>query len=305
MRYKWGIADIHEQCGRVAVITGANTGIGFATAVGLAQRGAHVVLAVRNPARGQDAGSRIRELVPGADITVQQLDLASLESVRAAANALNHEYPEIDLLINNAGVMLTPQSCTAEGVELQFGTNHLGHFALTGLLLKRMMDVEGSRVVTVSSLAHRVRANIDLNNLDSSRGYDPAVAYGVSKLSNLLFTYQLQHRLEAQGCATIALAAHPGSSRTELSRYSPTWIRLAFNLVGSLLSQSAEMGALPALRAATDPSARGGDYYGPGGVGELRGRPVLVSASSRAHNNLLQRQLWQVSEELTTIAYPI
>ena len=304
MARNWTIADVPEQHGRVAVITGANTGIGFHTAAVLADRGARVVLAVRDIGKGNNAVSQIRAKSPHADIIVQQLDLTSLDSVHAAADALKAEHPEIDLLINNAGVMFTPEACTKDGFELQFGTNHLGHFALTGLLLKHMSSVEGSRIVTVSSLGHRVRAAIDFSDLHAQRNYDPVAAYGRSKLANLLFTYQLQRRLAADDCATIAVAAHPGGSKTELVRNSPSLIGLGFNIFGPLLFQSAHMGALPVLRAATDPTVCGGDYYGPGGIGELRGHPRLVRSSAQSHDELLQRQLWSASEELTGVTYP-
>jgi NAD(P)-dependent dehydrogenase (short-subunit alcohol dehydrogenase family) len=303
--HKWNTADVPEQHGRVAVITGANTGIGFQTAAVLADRGAHVVLAVRSLGKGGAAASRIRAKSPHADVVVQQLDLTSLDSVHSAADALKAGYSEIDLLINNAGVMFTPEGCTKDGFELQLGTNHLGHFALTGLLLKHMLSVEGSRIVTISSLGHRVRPAIDFSDLRAQRSYDPVAAYGRSKLANLLFTYQLQHRLAASGCATIAVAAHPGSSKTGLARNSPPLIRLGFKIFGPLVFQSAQMGALPALRAATDPAVRGADYYGPGGIGELRGHPRLVNSSDLSHDELLQRQLWSTSEELTGVTYPV
>jgi NAD(P)-dependent dehydrogenase (short-subunit alcohol dehydrogenase family) len=305
MGHKWSAADVPEQHGRVAVITGANTGIGFQTAAVLADRGAHVVLAVRDIDKGKDAANRISANSPYADVAVQQLDLTSLDSVRAAADALKTAHPAIDLLINNAGVMFTPKARTMDGFELQFGTNHLGHFALTGLLLERMLTVDGSRVVTVSSLAHHVRAAIDFDDLHADRAYDPVAAYGGSKLANLLFSYELQRRLAAAACSTVAVAAHPGNSRTELFRHSSGPIGLLFHSVGRLLSQSPEMGALPTLRAATDPGAHGGDYYGPGGIGELRGHPRLVRSSAQSHDELLQRRLWTDSEKLTGILYPV
>jgi NAD(P)-dependent dehydrogenase (short-subunit alcohol dehydrogenase family) len=304
MGLKWTTADVPEQHGRVAVITGANTGIGFHTAAVLADRGARVVLAVRDIGKGRAALSQIRARSPHADVVVQQLDLSSLDSVHAAADALKAGYSEIDLLINNAGVMFTPEASTKDGFELQLGTNHLGHFALTGLLLKHMLSVDGSRIVTVSSLAHRMQATIDFSDLHSQRSYDPVAAYGRSKLANLLFTYELHRRLAANDCATIAVAAHPGSSRTALARNSPPAIRLGFKVFGPLVFQSADMGALPILRTATDPAVHGGDYYGPGGIGELRGHPRLVSSSVPSHDELLQRQLWSASEELTGVTYP-
>ncbi|POY02841.1 short-chain dehydrogenase [Mycobacterium kansasii] len=303
---KWSRADIPDQSGRVVVVTGANTGLGYHTAAVLAFRGAHVVLAVRSPEKGNAALARIVAAKPQADITLQELDLSSLDSVRAAAEALRSTYPRIDLLINNAGVMWTPRQVTEDGFEMQFGTNHLGHFALTGLLLDRLLPVRGSRVVTVSSLGHRIRAAIHFDDLQSERGYDRVAAYGQSKLANLLFTYELQRRLAADpDAATIAVAAHPGGSNTELARHLPRMVRPLSNILGPALFQSAEMGALPTLRAATDPSVAGGQYYGPDGFLEQRGHPKLVQSSPASHDEELQRRLWAVSEELTGVRFPV
>ncbi|GFG97995.1 SDR family NAD(P)-dependent oxidoreductase [Mycobacterium timonense] len=306
----WSDADVPDQSGRVAVITGANTGIGYEAAAVLAQRGAHVVLAVRNLEKGNAALSRIvaaggqgsREV----NVTLQQLDLTSLDSVRSAADALRATYPRIDLLINNAGVMWTPKQVTADGFELQFGTNHLGHFALTGLLLDHLLPVRGSRVVTISSLGHRLRAAIHFDDLQWERRYDRIAAYGQSKLANLLFTYELQRRLSATPDAkTIAIAAHPGGSNTELTRNMPAIFRPAAAALGPVLFQSAAMGALPTLRAATDPDVQGGQYFGPDGFLEQRGHPKLVKSSAQSHDAELQRRLWAVSEELTGVSFPV
>jgi NAD(P)-dependent dehydrogenase (short-subunit alcohol dehydrogenase family) len=302
---KWQEADVPDQSGRVAVVTGANTGIGYQAAAVLAYRGAHVVLAVRDLEKGNAALSRIVAARPGADVTLQALDLTSLDSVRCAADALRSAYPRIDLLINNAGVMLTPKQTTKDGFELQFGTNHLGHFALTGLLLDHLLPVRGSRVVTVSSMAHRMRAAIHFNDLQWERSYNRGAAYGQSKLANLLFTYDLQRRLNTADKFTIAVAAHPGSSQTELTRNLPGISRPVANLLGSVLFQSPQMGALPTLRAATDPAVQGGQYYGPSGFGEQRGHPKVVDSSAQSHDEDLQRRLWTVSEELTGVTFPV
>jgi NAD(P)-dependent dehydrogenase (short-subunit alcohol dehydrogenase family) len=303
---KWSTADVPDQRGRVAVVTGANTGLGYRTAEVLADCGAHVVLAVRNLEKGNLALARIVAAHPRADVTLQELDLSSLDSVHAAAAALRKAYPRIDLLINNAGVMYTPKQLTADGFEMQFGTNHLGHFALTGLLLDNLLPVRGSRVVTVSSIGHRLRAAIHFDDLQWERHYDRVAAYGQSKLANLLFTYELQRRLAARKRpTTIAVAAHPGTSNTELTRNLPVIIRPAAAVVGLLLFQNAAMGALPTLRAATDPDVKGGQYYGPDGLGEQRGHPKLVSSSKQSHDEDLQRRLWKVSEELTGVTYPV
>ncbi len=303
---KWTTADVPDQSGRVAVVTGANTGLGYHTAAALAQSGAHVVLAVRNLEKGNLALARIVAAHPRADVTLQALDLSSLESVRAAAAALRKAYPRIDLLINNAGVMYTPKQVTADGFEMQFGTNHLGHFALTGLLLENLLPVRGSRVVTVSSMGHRIRAAIHFDDLQWERRYDRVAAYGQAKLANLLFTYELQRRLAArEQPTTIAVAAHPGVSSTELFRNMPAVLRPAATLLAPLLFQNAAMGALPTLRAAIDPDVEGGQYYGPDGLGEQRGHPKLVSSSAQSHDEDLQHRLWKVSEELTGVTYPV
>jgi NAD(P)-dependent dehydrogenase (short-subunit alcohol dehydrogenase family) len=299
----WTKADIPDQTGRTAVITGANTGLGFETAAALAGRGAHVVLAVRNLEKGKQAAARITAATAGADVALQELDLTSLESVRAAAEQLRSDHDRIDLLINNAGVMYTPKSTTKDGFELQFGTNHLGHFALTGLLLDRLLPVADSRVVSVSSLGHRIRAAIHFDDLQWERSYSRVGAYGQSKLANLLFTYELQRRLAPRGI-TIAAAAHPGGSNTELMRNMPRPLAVAADLLAPLF-QDAALGALPTLRAATDPGVQGGQYFGPDGVGQLRGYPKVVASSAQSHDAELQRRLWAVSEELTGVVFPL
>lgn len=300
---KWSTTDIPDQTGRIAIVTGANTGLGLETAKALAAHGAHVVLAVRNAEKGKAAAEAITAAHSNADVTLQSLDLSSLESVRRASDELKGRYDKIDLLINNAGVMWTEKSSTADGFELQFGTNHLGHYALTGLLLERLLPVEGSRVVTVSSIGHRIRADIHFDDLQWERDYDRVAAYGQSKLANLLFTYELQRRLACTN--TVALAAHPGGSNTELARNSPLWVRAVFDVVAPVLVQGADMGALPTLRAATDPAALGGQYYGPDGFMEQRGNPKVVASSEQSYNLDLQRRLWSVSEELTDVVFPV
>jgi NAD(P)-dependent dehydrogenase (short-subunit alcohol dehydrogenase family) len=230
---------------------------------------------------------------------VQPIDLTSLDSIRAAAGELRARHPRIDLLINNAGVMFTPKQTTRDGFELQFGTNHLGHFALTGLLLEQMLPVPGSRVVTVSSTAHRIRARINFDDLQGERSYSRVGAYSQSKLANLMFTYELQRRLSGAG-TTIAVAAHPGLAATELGRNSPAIAAFFYARV----SQKAAMGALPVLRAATDPGVLGGQYYGPGGFFGARGYPKLAHSSGQSHDTAIQRRLWTVSEELTGVTFP-
>jgi NAD(P)-dependent dehydrogenase (short-subunit alcohol dehydrogenase family) len=300
---KWTAADIPDQTGRVAVITGANTGLGYETAMALAAHGAHVVLAVRNLDKGKEAADLIAKRNADATVTLQELDLTSLDSIRAAADQLHAAHDRIDLLINNAGVMWTPKQLTKDGFELQFGTNHLGHFALTGLLLDRLVPIAGSRVVTVSSIGHRLRAGIHFDDLQWERRYSRVGAYGQSKLANLLFTYELQRRLAPRG-TTIAVAAHPGGSRTELTRNLPPLAARVTSVIEPLF-QDAAMGALPTLRAATDPGVLGGQYYGPDGFGEQRGYPKVVASSDQSHDVELQKRLWAVSEKLTGVVYPV
>ncbi|RDH77240.1 SDR family NAD(P)-dependent oxidoreductase [Mycolicibacterium moriokaense] len=299
----WTTTDIPDQTGRTAVVTGANTGLGYETAAALAAKGAHVVLAVRNTDKGQAAADLIARRVPAAAVAVAELDLTSLDSIRAAAEQLRAQHDTIDLLINNAGVMFTPQSKTKDGFELQFGTNHLGHFAFTGLLLDRLLAVPGSRVVTVSSVGHRFARNgIDFDDLQSEQDYSRVGAYGQAKLANLMFTYELARRLH--GTQTIAAAAHPGGSRTELTRNLPPLIG-AVSKIAEPLFQGADMGALPTLRAATDPGVLSGQYFGPDGFAEQRGYPVVVASSRVSHDTAAQRRLWTVSEELTGVTFPV
>jgi NAD(P)-dependent dehydrogenase (short-subunit alcohol dehydrogenase family) len=299
---KWTATDVPDQTGRVAIVTGSNTGLGYDTAQALAAHGAKVVLAVRDTDKGNAAAARIVGTSPTADVAVQPLDLGSLQSIRTSAEELKAAYPRIDLLINNAGVMYpSPRQTTKDGFELQFGTNHLGHFALTGLLLENLLPVDGSRVVTVSSVGHRVLAKIHFDDLQWERSYNRVAAYGQSKLANLLFTYELQRRLGGHNEPTVAVAAHPGLSDTELARHMPS---VLVPVVG-LMSQSPAMGALPTLRAATDPAVQGGQYYGPDGIGESRGHPKVVKSSAQSHDQDIQGRLWTVSEELTGVTYPI
>jgi NAD(P)-dependent dehydrogenase (short-subunit alcohol dehydrogenase family) len=292
--------DVPDQGGRTAVVTGANSGIGFETARVLAEHGATVILACRDVTRGEAAAARIGG--PGP-VAVQHLDLGSLTSVRTAASEIHDRHQRLDLLINNAGLMMPPYGTTSDGFERQFGTNHLGHFALTGLLLDLLLPTAGSRVVTVSSNMHRA-GRLNIADLQSAQRYRRVAAYGQSKLANLLFTYELQRRLAAAGARTSALAAHPGTAITALTRYFPPAVDRAYHAIGQPIAQQPQFGALPTLRAATDPGARGGEYYGPDGWLEFKGHPHRVSSSARSHDEQAQRQLWQESERLTGVRYP-
>ena len=301
----WTVEGIGDQSGRTAVVTGANSGIGFQTARELAAHGATVVLACRDEAKGRDAAERITAAVPGAGVDVVRLDLASLASVRDAAERIRSGYPRLDLLINNAGLMMPPFGRTEDGFELQVGTNHLGHFALTGLLLDRLLAAPGSRIVTVSSFAHR-QGRIDLDDLSfDRRRYRPSAGYGQSKLANIMFTYELQRRLAEAGAKTIALTLQPGAVPTELQRHADGATRVIGDFLMRTLGQpDAAAGALSTLRAATDPAAKGGEYYAPGGFLTWKGYPVVARSSSRSHDTGIQRRLWTESERLTGVTYP-
>jgi NAD(P)-dependent dehydrogenase (short-subunit alcohol dehydrogenase family) len=305
MTTKWTAADIPDQSGRVAVVTGANSGIGLVTARELARVGARVVLAVRNAEKGAAAASEIVAAVPNADLEVGSLDLGSLDSVRGFAEWFGGEHAGLDLLINNAGVMAPPRQVTADGYELQFGTNHLGHFALTGLLLGRMEGREDARVVTVSSGAHRM-GRINFDDLQGERRYGRWSAYGQSKLANLLFAFELSRRLLAAGSTVKSLAAHPGYAATNLqSAAAPQPDRLFMAVTNRVLAQSAEMGALPLLYAATCPGLEGGTYIGPDGLFEQRGYPKKVVASAAARDEEAARKLWEASVGLTGVLFRI
>ncbi len=298
----WDATRIPDQTGRVAIVTGANSGLGLVTSRELARSGARVVLACRNLGKGHAAVEEIRAAVPGAQLQLEELDLASLESVRRFAERFKATHDGLDLLINNAGVMAPPRRRTADGFELQFGTNHLGHFLLTALLLEAMEGRDDARVVTLSSPAHRF-GRIAFDNLNGDRRYFRWRAYGQSKLANLLFMLELDRRLRAQDSTVKSLGAHPGYAATNLqSAAAPLVDRLVMKVSNAVVAQSAEMGALPTLYAATEPGLQGGTYVGPDGPGEQRGYPTIVQPSGAARDEDTARRLWHVSEELTGIA---
>ena len=309
-RRHWTEADVPDLPGRTAVVTGANAGLGLRAARVLAARGAHVVLACRNLDRAGHAAGLIAAESPGSKTSVVRLDLASQSSVHGAAEEIRARFPSVDLLINNAGVMEVPYQRTEDGFELTLATNHLGPFALTGLLLDRL--AAGARIVTVSSIGH-LDGVIDFGDLQSERHYDPDQAYSQSKLANLLFTYELDRRLRAAGATVTAIACHPGVVYTDLfatrSRGQQFLLSPAMRVINFWAVQNVRMGALPALRAATDPSARGGEYFGPRRYGLRRrfftGYPAVVDSSARSHDEADQARLWQVSEQLTGVSYAL
>jgi NAD(P)-dependent dehydrogenase (short-subunit alcohol dehydrogenase family) len=302
---KWTAERIPDQAGRTAVVTGANSGLGLVTARELARAGARVVVACRNTDKGAAAAKSIEAAAPGAAVEVEALDLASLESVRGFAERFRAGQEGLDLLINNAGVMASPRRLTEDGFELQLGTNHLGHFALTGLLIPAMEGRQEARVVTLSSGAHRT-GRIAFENLKGERRYMRWRAYGQSKLANLLFALELDRRLRAAGSSARSLAAHPGYAATNLQSAAPPLLdRLVMTVTNRLIAQSAEMGALPVLYAATYPGLEGGTYVGPDGIGEQRGHPKPVGMSRAARDEAVAKRLWDVSEELTGVHFDL
>jgi len=302
---KWTAADIGGQAGRTAVVTGANSGIGFHAARHLAAAGAKVVLACRNQEKGASAASEIKAATPDAALEVALLDLGNLKSVRDFAESYRAGHDGLDLLINNAGVMAPPRRLTDDGFELQLGTNHLGHFALTALLIETMQGRDDARVVTLCSGAHRW-GRIDFDDLQGERKYGRWRAYSQSKLANLLFMFELDRRLRAAGSAVRSLAAHPGYAATNLqSAAAPALDRMLMSVTNLLIAQSAEMGALPTLYAATFPGLDGGTYVGPDSFFEQRGHPKPVEATAAARDEEAAARLWQVSEELTGVSFPI
>ncbi|WP_311794875.1 oxidoreductase [Alicyclobacillus acidiphilus] len=305
MADRWTEAEIPSLAGKVMVVTGANSGIGYEAARMLAEKQATVVLAVRDTAKGQQAKARILECFPQADVDVMLLDLARLASVRDFSQAFAEKYRSLDVLINNAGVMAPTYRTTGDGFELQFGTNHLGHFALTGCLLPFLLRTSGARVVTVSSLAHR-SGHIHFDNLDGKRGYRRWAFYAQSKLANLLFAYELQRRLSRLGADVKSVACHPGFASTSLMNNgifasANPLVRLLTNGINSLFAQSSYMGALPTVYAATNPSLSGGEFIGP--RGGMRGYPGIVSSVARSHDLALAAHLWEVSEQLTGVHF--
>jgi NAD(P)-dependent dehydrogenase (short-subunit alcohol dehydrogenase family) len=295
----WNAKRLGDQTGRVAIVTGSNSGIGFETALVLAAKGADVVLACRNLTKAIPKAEEIRSAHPGAKVEVMELDLSNLSSVRSFADAFRAKHARLDLLINNAGIMVPPYGKTAQGFETQFGVNHLGHFALTGSLLDLITSTPGSRIVTVSSVAHYF-GKIQFSDLNWENGYNAQAAYGQSKLANLLFTYELQRRLRAAGKDTLAVAAHPGWTETSLQDHAK-----AVKFLNRFFAQQPPMGALPTLYAATESDVNGAEYYGPSGFLEMNGPPKKVKSNKRSHDDNAAERLWNVSEELTGVRFQI
>jgi NAD(P)-dependent dehydrogenase (short-subunit alcohol dehydrogenase family) len=306
----WTTDSIPNQSGQTVIVTGANSGLGFEASKALAGKGAHVVMACRSVERGEDASESIREEYPAASLSVRELDLADLASVRSFVEMFTDEYGSLDVLCNNAGVMAIPRQETADGFEMQFGVNHLGHFALTGLLLDTLESTSGeTRVVTHSSGVHE-RGRIDFDDLHWEDSYDKWGAYAQSKLANLLFAYELDRRLEAADASVLSTACHPGYAATNLQRRGPeqtgSRVRLAaMKAANAVLAQSAAEGALPLLYAATEDGIEGREYVGPGGFMNMRGRPEIQESNERSRDEETAERLWTVSEEQTGIEYDL
>jgi NAD(P)-dependent dehydrogenase (short-subunit alcohol dehydrogenase family) len=294
----WTAGNIPDQSGRTFVVTGANSGLGLATTRELVRHGAHVIMAVRDEAKGRRAVADLANAQPGASLEVRRLDLADLDTVRAFATGIGH----VDVLVNNAGVMMPPHTLSAQGHEIQFASNHLGHFALTGLLLDALGGSD-PRVVTVSSGLHR-QGHIHFDDLTGAVKYSPTAYYAQSKFANVLFALELDRRLRAAGSPVRSLLAHPGYAATNLQTTGPSGVTKQLARLGNLiLAQSAEHGALPQLYAATAPDARGGEFYGPGGMFELRGHPTVVKPAASAEDPRTAAKLWELSESLTGVRF--
>ncbi|MEM7117362.1 MAG: oxidoreductase [Chloroflexota bacterium] len=305
MSQDWTTNNIPDLTGKVILVTGANSGIGFEATKEFGRKGAHVVMGCRNMSKAEAAMTELQQELPQGKFEIMQLDLASQKSVHAFAAAFNAKFDRLDVLVNNAGIMMVPYGKTEDGLERQMGTNHFGHFALTGLLIDLLKATPNARVVSISSSGHRF-GSMDFDNLlfEDGKDYTPMRSYGRSKLANLLFTYELQRRFEANNVDAIAVAAHPGGSDTNLGNHlegSLLW-KIMMPLMGRMM-QSAAGGALPTLRAGADPAVQGSDYFGPKGMMEMAGPPVKVKSNKASHNVADQRRLWEMSEELTGVRY--
>ena len=305
---RWTEENIPDLTGKIAIVTGANSGTGYEATRALASKGATVVMACRNLEKAEAAAEKIRTKVPEAKLEIIQLDLSDLSSVKKFAETYTEKYETLDMLLNNAGIMMPPYSKTVDGFELQLGTNHLGHFALTGLLLDHLIATEDSRIVTMSSMAHS-RGKFDFDDLHLEKSYGRTSAYGRSKLANLLFAYELQRKMDAAGIKILSTGSHPGWSATNLQTTGPRegrggrFMSWGLRFGNFVFAQSAAMGALPMLYGAISPEAEGGAYYGPRGLGEWKGHPKRAESSDLSNNEEDAQKLWEVSEELTGIKY--
>ncbi len=307
MTKKWTTEQMPRMDDKVVVVTGANSGLGMETTRALAAKGAHVVMACRSAEKAEPAMAALKEQLPRASLEFMPLDLASLASIAAFAESFANAYTRLDVLCNNAGVMALPYRKTADGFEMQIGTNHLGHFALTGRLLKLLNATERARVVTVSSMFH-AQGKIRFDDINWTQGYKKWPAYGQSKLANLLFAFELQRRLEKSGSEVLSVAAHPGYAATNLQAVGPVmensgFLQTLMDVSNKLLAQPAEMGALPSIYACSSGDVAGGAYYGPDGFKEMRGHPVQVGCSKRARSEADASRLWALSQDLTKVRY--
>jgi NAD(P)-dependent dehydrogenase (short-subunit alcohol dehydrogenase family) len=302
---KWTTANIPDLTGKLIIVTGGNSGLGYESVKAFSEKGAEVILTSRSTDKGEAAKSEILRSGPRGQIHVMQLDLMDFASIYGFVTEYKRKYEKVDILLNNAGIMTTPYFQTKDGLEAQNGTNHFGHFALTGQLLDLIIKTPGSRVVNVSSNAHKY-GKMDFDNLlyENGNGYTPMNSYARSKLANLLFTYELQQKFETNGIDSIAVAAHPGASRTNLARFleNKWWFNIAFSVMMPFTQDQAQ-GALPQIRASVDPDVKGGAYYGPGGLGEMKGNPVRVKSNKASHNQEDARKLWEISEQLTGVVF--
>ncbi len=297
---KWDGSNIGDQNGRVAIVTGSSSGIGLQAAKVFAEKNATVIIAVRNAEKGAKAKQSILDSAPQAAVEVMDLDLSDLASTKRFADAFANRHDRLDILVNNAGVMMPPYAKTKDGIEIQIGTNHFGHYALTGHLLPLLKKTKDSRVVNVSSLAH-TQGKIEFDDLNwEKRKYKTMQAYGDSKIANLYFTYELANRLGSAGRDVVVTAAHPGWTATDLQRHSGL-----FAFLNPFFAQDIPMGTLPTLRAAIDSAARSGDYYGPDRMAGWRGHPTKVKSNKRSHDSDAAKRLWDVSEKLTGVRYDI
>lgn len=294
----WNLKDSPSLDGKTAIVTGANTGLGYETTKALAKKGAHVIMACRDLRKANAAMGKIKEAYPQASLSTEVLDLGEMASVRAFAESIKKKHLQVHLLINNAGLMMPPYGKTKDGFEIQWGVNHLGHFLLTALIMPLLEAGGDARVVHLASLAHKW-GEIYFNDLNFEKSYNKQKSYGQSKLACLMFGYELQRRLEATGSSVKSVIAHPGVSDTELSRYLPKWIQVLSPVFSKIVAQSARDGALPTLRATLDPGLSGGEYIGPDGFGEMKGKPVVVKSHPKSKNKEVAKRLWEISEKLT------